>query len=308
MAAPFPVPASSPVDAAGMLAQLQSRLAHADWIGLLEVWGLRLLSALVILAAGLWLSRKVSKALERALLRANVDPMLGSFLRNIAYFAGVIVVAVAALTQIGVPPASLLAVLGAAGLAIGLALKDSLSNFASGVMLILLRPFRAGDYVQIAGLEGEIEQVRVFQTRMRTIDHRIIVLPNSQITTAPIINFTALPRRRVDLIVGVGYDDDLALARETLLAAARDNPRVLDDPAPDVLVSALAESSVNLVLRAWVATPDVLTAKSELLEAIHAGLRNRGLSIPYPQRDLHVYHHSAAPAAGLADLVDDGGP
>jgi len=308
MAAPFPVPASSPVDAAGMLAQLQSRLAHADWIGLLEVWGLRLLSALVILAAGLWLSRKVSKALERALLRANVDPMLGSFLRNIAYFAGVIVVAVAALTQIGVPPASLLAVLGAAGLAIGLALKDSLSNFASGVMLILLRPFRAGDYVQIAGLEGEIEQVRVFQTRMRTIDHRIIVLPNSQITTAPIINFTALPRRRVDLIVGVGYDDDLALARETLLAAARDNPGVLDDPAPDVLVSALAESSVNLVLRAWVATPDVLRAKSELLEAIHAGLRNRGLSIPYPQRDLHVYHHGAAPAAGLADLVDDGGP
>lgn len=318
MTAPAPAPAApalpalpaTPAEAVGLLAQLESRLAHADWLGLLEVWGLRLLSALLILAIGLWLSRKVSKALERALLRANVDPMLGSFLRNIAYFAGVIVVGVAALTQLGVPPASLLALLGAAGLAIGLALKDSLSNFASGVMLILLRPFKAGDYVQIAGLEGTIEQVRVFQTQMRTIDNRVIVLPNSQITTAPIVNFTARPTRRLDLVVGVGYDDDLQAARDALLAAAGSTPLVLTEPAADVLVTSLAESSVNLTLRAWVSTSDILAAKSELLAAIHREIRGRGLSIPYPQRDLHVYHHGTPPGGAdgpLRDAIDDGG-
>lgn len=299
-APPVPALPTTPTEALGLLAQLRSRIAHADWLGLLETWSLRVLSALLILAIGLWLSRKISKALGRAMIRANVDPMLASFLRNIAYFGLVIVVGVAALTQLGVPPASLLAVLGAAGLAIGLALRDSLSNFASGVMLILLHPFKSGDYVQIAGLEGSIEQVRIFQTRMRTIDNRVIVLPNSQITGAPIINFTALPSRRLDLVVGIGYDDDLGAARAALLDVAAASDRVLKVPAPDVLVTGLAESSVNLMLRAWVSTPDILDAKSELLEAIHREIRARGLSIPYPQRDLHVYHHGTPPPGTAA--------
>lgn len=304
-----PILPTSTAEAVGLWAKLQSRIAKADWMGLLEAWGLKLLSVVLILGIGLWLSRKLSKGIERALLRANVDPMLGSFLRNITYFAGVIVVGVAALTQLGVPPASLLAVLGAAGLAIGLALKDSLSNFASGVMLILLRPFKAGDFVQIAGLEGTIEQVRVFQTQMRTIDNRVIVLPNSQITTAPIVNFTGRPTRRLDLVVGVGYDDDLSAARGALLDVAAASERVLKDPPTDVLVSALGESSVQLTLRAWVATSDVLIAKSELLEAIHRELRHRGLSIPFPQRDLHVYHHGTPPSGlpkAVQDALDDG--
>jgi small conductance mechanosensitive channel len=176
-------------------------------------------------------------------------------------------------------------------------------------MLILLRPFKAGDFVQIAGLEGTIEQVRVFQTQMRTIDNRVIVLPNSQITTAPIVNFTARPTRRLDLVVGVGYDDDLSSARTALLDVAHASERVLTEPAADVLVSALGESSVQLTLRAWVPTADILAAKSELLEAMHRELRARGLSIPYPQRDLHVYHHGAPPSAGAAavrDALDDG--
>lgn len=306
---PPAVPATTD-EAVGLLERLRQQLEQFDWLGLAGEWGLRLLAALLVFAIGLWLSRKLSKALERALRRAHVDPMLCSFLRNITYFGGLIVVTVAALTQLGIPPASLLAVLGAAGLAIALALRDSLSNFASGVMLILLRPFKAGDYVQIAGQEGEIEQVRVFQTRLCTIDNRIIVLPNSQITTAPIINFTAMPRRRLDLTIGVGYDDDLAEAKAALLAVAAANPRVLKEPAADVLLSSLAESSVNLVLRAWVNTTDVLGAKSELLEGIHGELRRRGLSIPYPQRDLHVYHHGEVGGAGVSkrELIDDGGP
>lgn len=281
----------SQLDPAAVWERIQQHIERIDWLVVLEQWSLRFGAALLLLIAGLWLARILSTALERALARANVDPMLRSFLRNIAYFAGVIVVGVAALTQLGVPPASLIAVLGAAGLAIGLALKDSLANFASGVMLILLRPFRAGDFVQIAGLEGEIEQVRVFQTQMRTIDNRVIVLPNSQITTAPIINFTARPRRRIDLTIGIDYEDDLQQAKALLLSVAGANPRVLSDPASDVLVGALAESSVNLVLRVWVSTPDVLIAKSELLESIHLELRRNGMSIPFPQRDLNVYHH-----------------
>jgi small-conductance mechanosensitive channel len=313
-AAPTPAPTlpalpTTPAEAAGLVAQLQSRWAEADWMALLESWGLKLLSVALILVVGFWIARKLSQGLARVLERANADPILVGFLRNIAYFGLLVVVIIAALAQIGVNPASLLAVLGAAGLAIALALKDSLSNFASGVMLILLRPFKSGDYVQIAGLEGTIEQVRVFQTQMRTIDNRVIVLPNSQITTAPIINFTARPTRRVDLVVGVGYDDDLGAARDALLHVAQTNERVLKEPAADVLVSGLAESSVQLTLRAWVSTADVLAAKSELLEAIHREIRGRGLSIPYPQRDLHVYHHGATPpgAAGMArDLVDDG--
>ncbi|MBS3896113.1 mechanosensitive ion channel domain-containing protein [Silanimonas sp.] len=316
MAAPPVLPAVPPAlpvaadEALGLLDQLRQQLQQLDWLGLAAQWGLRLLAAVLVFAVGLWLSRKLSRMLENALRRANVDLMLCSFLRNITYFGGLIVVTVAALTQIGIPPASLLAVLGAAGLAIALALRDSLSNLASGVMLILLRPFKAGDYVQIAGQEGTIEQVQVFQTRLRTIDNRIIVLPNSQITSAPIINFTAMPRRRLDLTVGVDYDDDLTEARAALLAVAAASPRVLKDPAADVLLTSLAGSSVNLMLRAWVNTTDVVGARSELLEGIHTELRRRGLSIPYPQRDLHIYHHGETPGGKVSkrELIDDGGP
>ena len=304
-----PILPTSTAEAVGLWAKVQSRLEKADWMGLLETWGLRLLSVALILVVGVWAARKLSNALARVLERSQADPILVGFLRNIAYFGLLIVVIIAALAQMGVNPASLLAVLGAAGLAIALALKDSLSNFASGVMLILLRPFKADDFVQIAGLEGTVEQVRVFQTQMRTIDNRVIVLPNSQITTAPIINFTARPHRRLDLVIGVGYSDDLTIARDALLEVAGANGKVLAEPPPDVLVSALGESSVNLTLRVWVATGDLLLARSELLEGIHGELRRRGLSIPYPQRDLHVYHHGN-PTTGRASvsnlLVDDG--
>ncbi|MBT2746712.1 MULTISPECIES: mechanosensitive ion channel domain-containing protein [unclassified Lysobacter] len=280
----------------------------------LTVWGqtagLKLLSALAILLIGLWLAKWLSRALERVMTRANMEVTLRGFLRNIAYAAMVVIVAVAAVQALGVPMTSVLAVLGAAGLAIGLALKDSLSNIASGVMLIVLRPFRAGDTVQAAGVEGTVEQVRVFQTRLRTIDNRVIVLPNSLITTAAIINFTANPKRRIDLTVGVGYDDDLKTAKETLLVLAKAHANVLADPAPEVLVTALAESSVNLELRAWVKTANLVRTRSDLVEGIRNELIGKGLNIPYPQRDLHVYHHDAdgRPIAELLTkaVADDG--
>lgn len=276
------------------------RLASSEWLWRIGV-------ALAIALVGMWLARLLSKGLDRVMTRVGMDLILRDFLRNIAYVVLLVVVLVAALDALGVPTTSLLAVLGAAGLAIGLALKDSLSNIASGVMLIVLRPFRAGDSVQIAGQEGVVERVGIFQTVLRAYQNHDITLPNSEVTTSPIVNFTSRGERRIDLPVGVGYGDDIRHAREVLLGLAKSHPRVLATPESDVLVSGLGESSVNLVLRAWVKTPDFVTVRSDLTEAIHRDFAQAGVSIPFPQRDLHVYHHDAdgRPLAQITAAVED---
>lgn len=285
-------------------------LKSFDLLGVAQGWALKLLGAVVILLLGMWLARRLSRTLDRTFERARMEATLRGFLRNIAYAAMLVIVIVAALQSLGVPTTSVMAVLGAAGLAIGLALKDSLSNIASGVMLIVQRPFHVGDFVQVAGLEGTVDQIRVFQTRMRTVDNRSVIIPNSLITTAPIINFTANPQRRIDLGVGVGYEDDLKAARSVLLEVANANPLVLAEPVPEALVTALAESSVNLELRAWVNTADYANARSGLIAAVRNGLVEHGLNIPYPQRDLHVYHRDAdgRPLAEVLarSVTDDG--
>jgi small-conductance mechanosensitive channel len=285
-------------------------LKSFDLLGVAQAWGLKLLGAVVILLLGMWLARRLSRTLDRTFERAHMEATLRGFLRNIAYAAMLVIVIVAALQSLGVPTTSVMAVLGAAGLAIGLALKDSLSNIASGVMLIVQRPFHVGDFVQAAGLEGTVDHIRVFQTKLRTADNRMVIVPNSLITTAPIINFTANPQRRIDLAVGVGYEDDLKAARSVLLEVANANPLVLADPAPEALVTTLGESSVSIELRAWVNTVDYANARSELTAAVRDGVVGRGLNIPYPQRDLHVYHRDAdgRPLAEVLarSVVDDG--
>lgn len=290
--------------------QLARELRGIDWLQLLEAWGLRLLAALAIFVVGRWLARRLSAGLGRVLGRASVDSTLSGFLGNIAYAVTLVLVIMTALAAIGIPTTSMFAVLGAAGLAVGLALKDSLSNIASGVMLIVLRPFRAGDHVVAAGQEGTVLEIRVFQTRLRAFDHRVVILPNSQITTAPIINYSALPQRRFEVSVGVGYDDDLQQARAVLLQIARTQPLVLDDPEPVVRVLNLGESSVDLQLQAFARNEDFPEARSQLTEAVRNELIGHGLNIPYPQRDLHVYH-SDADGRPIADILlrgvaDDG--
>ncbi len=286
-----------PIEPAALIGALQ----RFDW----QTWGLKLLAAVVIFLVGMWLAKRLSKGLERVLVRTQADATLGGFLRRVSYAAMMVLVIITALTSLGVNPTSMLAVLGAAGLAVGLALKDSLSNIASGVMLIALRPFREGDFVQAAGLEGIVEEVRIFQTRMRTLDNRLIVLPNSLITTAPIINFTAKPHRRIDIPVGVGYDDDLKQAKDILLKIAQDDARVLRDPAPSVIVSRLSESSVDLILLAWAKTKDFGETRSDLIGAVRTEIIGNGLKIPYPQRDLHVYHHNGD-GTPLTDIITNG--
>ncbi len=265
-----------------------------DWIGLATLWGLRLAAALAIVLVGLWLARRLSNTARRVLERARVEAILANFFGNLAHAVILVLVLVTALDAIGVPPTSLLAVMGAAGLAVGLAMKDSLSNIAAGVMLIVLRPFRTGDVVDIAGITGVVEQVRLFQTQLRSFQNHEITLPNSQITASPIINFTAKAQRRVDIPVGVDYGNDIRGARAVLLGFANAHSSVLAEPAPDVIVDGLADSSVNLVLRAWVNTPDFAQTRSDLLEAVHRGLPEAGYSIPFPQTDMHLYLSEAA--------------
>ena len=289
--------APSPADAGAGTATLVRDFEGIDWLQLLESWGLKLLAAAVIFLLGRWLAKWLVAGLERVLGRAHVDATLTGFLRNVSYAVLLVLVIMTALTALGVPTTSMLAVLGAAGLAVGLALKDSLSNIASGVMLIVLRPFRVGHHVVLAGQEGTVEDVRVFQTRIRASDQRVIVLPNSEITTAPIVNFTALPTRRIEIVVGIGYGDEIPKARDVLLGIARDEELVLEQPEPAVEVKNLGESSIELLFLAFARNADYGAARSRMLEAIHSRFGSSGIQLPYPQRDVHFYPHGAVPGA-----------
>lgn len=217
--------------------------------------------------------------------------MLGAFLRNIAYITCVVIVIVIAIATLGVPVSPLLAILGTAGLAVGLALKDSLSNIASGLMLVTLRPFHVGDSVQIAGQSGTIEAVRILHTVLHGADNQRLSIPNNLITASPIVNLTALPTRRIEMVIGISYQDDIVQARELILELLHTDPRVLKDPQPDVLVYELAASSVNLGVRCFVRAGDWFATKTALLEQIKLGFDRTGLNLPYPQQDLHLYLH-----------------
>ena len=279
------------VDAAARSAEdlVTQALAH-DW-----AW--RVLGAVAIALVGLWVCRRVVKILDRLLARVEMDAILRGFLRNLAYAIAVVVVFIMALDFAGVPTSSLLAVVGAVGLGVGLAVKDSLANIASGVMLIVLRPFRAGDMVQIGAIEGVIDSVRIFQTHLHTPDNRTIILPNSQITAGPIINFSARGERRLDIPAAIGYDDDLAAARLALLEVARASPRVCAEPAAEVVVNDLADAKVGLQLRVWLAAHEYNAGKVELQEAVWQAFARQGIRAPAPQRQVNVFHHGA-PAPG----------
>ena len=274
-----------------------------NWERIFETYGLPLIAAIVVLLVGIWLARRVSNVLPRATARVGMDPMLGSFMRNVVYAAALVIVAVLAIATLGVPISPLLAVLGTAGLAIGLALKDSLSNIASGVMLVTLRPFRVGDVVTVAGQTGTVRDVRIFQTVITGADNQHTTIPNTLITAAPIINLTAEPTRRVELVIGIGYEDDIQLARDTALSIMKADKRVLATPAPDVVVYELGPHSINLGIRCYVNAADHFGTKVTLLEQLKVGYDKAGINIPYPQQDMHLYLHgkdgSVTPAEAL---------
>lgn len=256
---------------------------------LLTAWAIKIILALAIFVIGKWISKRITGVVRKLMERAELDSTLVNFLCNIVYAILLAAVVLAALDSLGIPVTSLLAILGAAGLAIGLALKDSLGNFASGVMLILFRPFSQGDYVEVAGVSGSVNEVKIFSTILTTPDNKIVVIPNGQVGASPITNYSALDQRRVDMVFGVGYDDDLKVARQVLTDICAKHPLVLDDPATNIFVMNLGESSVDFACRPWSKTEDYWKVYGDILEQAKTELEAAGCSIPYPQRDVHVY-------------------
>ncbi len=255
-------------------------------------YAIRFMVAIVVLVVGRWLSRKISRLLAKLLEKNHIDVTLVGFLENITYYAMMTLVLIAAVGQLGINTTSFLTIVGAAGLAVGLALKDSLSNFASGVMLVLFRPFTVGDLVDAGGVSGVVERINIFNTVLNTVDNQRVIVPNSAVTGGVITNVTANPTRRVDLVAGIGYGDDIAKAKKVLMEIVQADDRVLKNPAPQIAVSELADSSVNFVVRPWCKTDDYWDIYSDLTEQIKLRFDSSGISIPFPQTDVHLYQEA----------------
>lgn len=268
-----------------------------DWNHMLQAyaipWGLKVVLALLVLVVGLWLAKLITSLTGKALTKAHMDEMLVRFLESLLKALLQVVVVIAALGQLGVQTTSLIAVLGAAGLAIGLALQNSLANFAAGVMLLVFKPFKAGDFVEAGGVQGMVEHIRVFNSVLRTVDNREITVPNGNIYNGVITNYSARDTRRIDLVVGISYDSDIRKAKELVQSILAADARVLKDPEPSWGVADLADSSVNLFIRPWVASADYWAVRADVLEAIKLGFDANGIGIPFPQMDVHLQQAQA---------------
>lgn len=257
----------------------------SDW---LTAYSINLLAAVIVLLAGRWLAKKIAELLSMFLTRSKVDKTLVGFLENITYYTLLVLVVFAAVEQLGINTTSFMIIIAAAGLAVGLALKESLANFAAGVMLILFRPFRIGDFVEAGGVEGEVTAISIFSTIMQTPDNRWIIVPNGKIINDVITNITANPIRRIDLVIGLGYEDNIGRAREVLSGLLAEDHRILKEPPPAIAVDELADSGVNLAVRPWVNRDDYLAVRGDLLEKIKTAFDQAGLTIPYPKRDTYL--------------------
>ena len=270
-----------------------------DWAGLLEMaqttgveFGIRLLIALVIFYVGRIVARMLQRGLRKVMEAQEMDKILQTFVSNLVYWTLMVFVIIAAINQVGIQTTSLIAVMGAAGLAVGLALQGSLSNFAAGVLIVLFRPYRVGDWVEAAGISGAVEQVQILTTVLKTGDNKQIIVPNSQIMNSIITNYSANDTRRVDLIIGVSYEDDLDKVRKTIQELVDADERILREPACTIAVAALADSSVNFTVRPWVKTADYWDVMFGLTEAIKKRFDQDGISFPFPQQDVHLYNKS----------------
>ena len=272
--------------------ELKQLFFNDDLLPVMWDWLIRLALALAIYVIGKWVARVITRSLTSLMNVRNLDETLVAFLGNLTYGVLLAAVILAALDSLGMPVTSLVALLGAAGLAVGLAMKDSLGNFAAGVMLILFRPFAKDDLVEVAGTAGKVEEIRIFNTVLLTADNKQVIIPNGQVTAATITNYTAKDTRRVDMVFGVGYDDDLNVARKALTEVCTSHPLVLPEPALSIFVLRLGDSSVDLAVRPWTRTGDYWTVWGDVIEQGKIALEAAGCSIPYPQRDLHL--HQAA--------------
>jgi len=271
------------------IAQTSAQDAVNMVIALLSTWGLQVIGALAVLVIGRWIAGRIRKGVRRGLEKAGTDGTLVPFFSSLAYYVVLAIVIIAVLNLFGVQTTSLIAVLGAAGLAVGLALQGTLSNFAAGVMLLVFRPFRIGDYVDIAGTAGSVMEIGLFTVTLNTPDNVRIIVPNSSVYGQTISNYAANPTRRNDLVVGISYGDDIGKAIATIESILADDSRVLKDPAPVVATSELGDSSVNVVVRPWCSKEDYWPLRFDLTRRIKEGIEAAGCSIPFPQRDVHLF-------------------
>ena len=253
------------------------------------VFGLKILTAILIFVFGRWVARVIRRATEKLMTRSNVDATLVTFVGNMIYIALLTFIILAALAQLGIQTTSFIAVIGAAGLAVGLALQGSLANFASGVLMLIFRPFKAGDFIEAAGVSGIVEEIHIFTTQLCTLDNKTIIIPNAKITGDNITNYTKKEKRRVDLVIGVSYRENIEKVKNVIADVLNGDERILKDPAPTVAVLELGDSSVDFAVRPWVKTADYWNVYFDTTENIKKRFDAEGISIPFPQRDVHLY-------------------
>jgi len=258
---------------------------------LLTIYGLKVIAAIAVFIVGRWIVKRLTIFTEKVMNKRRMDPTIVSFVANLTYMALLVFVVLAALGQLGIQTTSFIAVIGAAGLAIGLALQGSLSNFAAGFLMIIFRPFKVGDFIEGAGVAGTVEAIHIFTTQLLTPDNKTIIIPNSSLTAGNITNYSAKGTRRVDLVFGIGYGDDVDHAKKVISDVLAKEERILKDPAPTIVLVELADSSVNFAVRPWVLAADYWGVYTALIENIKKSFDAEGISIPFPQRDVHVYKH-----------------
>jgi small conductance mechanosensitive channel len=262
--------------------------------GVVTDWGIKVLAAVAIFIIGRWIAKGIRRGVRRMMEKGDADPIIIGFVGSIVYIALLAFVVIAALGQLGIQTTSFIAILGAAGLAVGLALQGSLANFAAGFLMIIFRPFKVGDFIEGAGVAGVVKDMQIFTTTLKTGDNKTIIIPNAKISGDNIINYSAEENRRVDMTVGVAYDADLSKVRDVLNDIISKDERIMADPAPLIVVGELADSSVNFIVRVWTRTGDYWAVNFDMNETIKNRFDEAGIGIPFPQRDIHIVSGSAA--------------
>jgi small conductance mechanosensitive channel len=256
--------------------------------------GMQVVGAVLIFFIGRWVAKLATNMIRKALAKTDMEDTLERFLCNIIYTALMAVIVIAAIGQLGVETTSLLAIFGAAGLAIGLSLQGSLSNFAAGVLIVAFRPYKVGDFIEAGGEAGSVQEVQIFTTILTTPDNKKVIVPNAQVMSGTITNYSALGTRRVDMVFGIGYDDDIDNAYKVLKEIIEADDRILKDPAYSIALNELADSSVNFNVRPWVNASDYWGVYNDITEQVKRRFDAAGISIPYPQQDVHMYQHGEA--------------
>jgi len=261
----------------------------SSWISEMAVlYGIKLISALITLVVGLWVIKILTNALSRMMDRKNVDLSLRGFLKSMTGIILKVLLIVSVIGMMGIQMTSFIAILGAAGLAVGMALSGTLQNFAGGVIILIIKPFKVGDYIEAQGYAGSVREIQIFNTILKTPDNVTIIIPNGGLSTGSVKNYSTEAQRRVDFVFGVAYGDDYDLAKATITKIIEADSRILKDPAPFIVLSELADSSVNITVRVWAQAADYWAIKFDLTELVYKEFPKAGLNIPFPQMDLHI--------------------